>query len=113
MRRAGGAVPRREIGGHEKRPVLKAGATADFAASARPLNPSCPGLTRASTSFLIAPRQAVDGRDKPGHDEELGPGVRRGDADIAPSRRVRASGSSDPEGCWALFGARCRHCPMN
>ncbi|SPP91180.1 protein of unknown function [Bradyrhizobium vignae] len=29
--------------------------------------PSCPGLTRASTFFGLL-RQAVDGRDEPGHD---------------------------------------------
>jgi catechol 2,3-dioxygenase-like lactoylglutathione lyase family enzyme len=33
-------------------------------------NSSCPGLSRASTSLLSAPRKKdVDGRDKPGHDE--------------------------------------------
>jgi hypothetical protein len=29
---------------------------------------SCPGLTRASLTFLSAMSQHVDGRDKPGHD---------------------------------------------
>jgi hypothetical protein len=31
---------------------------------------SCPDLFRASTSFLAAREQDVDGRDKPGHDVE-------------------------------------------
>src|SRR5262245_51523831 len=30
--------------------------------------PSCPGLSRASTSLHYAPNEVVDGRDKPGHD---------------------------------------------
>ena len=30
-------------------------------------SPSCPGLSRATTTF-VADREAVDGRDKPGHD---------------------------------------------
>ena len=30
-------------------------------------SPSCPGLTRASTTFAAA-EEDVDGRDKPGHD---------------------------------------------
>ena len=34
----------------------------------RPLNSSCPGLSRASTSFVPDSKQDVDGRDKPGHD---------------------------------------------
>ena len=29
---------------------------------------SCPGLSRASTSFFAAMQEDVDGRDKPGHD---------------------------------------------
>jgi len=29
---------------------------------------SCPALCRASTTFIHAKRQEVDGRDKPGHD---------------------------------------------
>ena len=37
----------------------------------RPLSPSCPGLSRASTSSLAA-KEDVDGRDKPGHDEREG-----------------------------------------
>src|SRR4051812_5914829 len=37
--------------------------------AARPLaQPSCPGLSRASTPF--SSKQDVDGRAKPGHDEE-------------------------------------------
>jgi hypothetical protein len=32
---------------------------------------SCPGLSRASTSFGRRVDQDVDGRDKPGHDGEL------------------------------------------
>src|SRR5580704_225954 len=32
--------------------------------------PSCPGLSRASTSVSAA-EEDVDGRDKPGHDREL------------------------------------------
>jgi penicillin-binding protein 1C len=31
-------------------------------------SPSCPGLTRASTTFVAAEKRDVDGRDKPGHD---------------------------------------------
>src|SRR6185436_15579294 len=31
---------------------------------------SCPGLSRASTSYEINGNEGVDGRDKPGHDEE-------------------------------------------
>ena len=31
--------------------------------------PSCPRLSRASTSFPVGAKQGVDGRDKPGHDE--------------------------------------------
>src|SRR5205085_2861228 len=31
---------------------------------------SCPGLSRASTSYLLCCRKDVDGRDKPGHDGE-------------------------------------------
>ncbi len=34
-------------------------------------HPSCPGLTRASTSFLPRVTKDVDGRVKPGHDEEI------------------------------------------
>src|SRR3954454_8150599 len=34
------------------------------------LSPSCPGLSRASTSLLVA-RKSVDGRDKPSHDDQL------------------------------------------
>ncbi|MFL9825308.1 error-prone DNA polymerase [Rhodoplanes sp. SY1] len=34
------------------------------------LGPSCPGLSRASTSSRPGGRQDVDGRDKPGHDGE-------------------------------------------
>ena len=30
---------------------------------------SCPGLSRASTSFFMEEKQDVDGRDEPGHDE--------------------------------------------
>ncbi len=33
-----------------------------------PQFPSCPGLSRASTSFCALSKDA-DGRDKPGHDE--------------------------------------------
>src|SRR6185503_8200972 len=33
-----------------------------------PLDPSCPRLSRASTSFASLPKQAVDGRNKSGHD---------------------------------------------
>jgi hypothetical protein len=29
---------------------------------------SCPGLSRASTPFLLIVGKDVDGRDKPGHD---------------------------------------------
>src|SRR6266702_2924317 len=36
--------------------------------------PSCPGLTRASTSSSLEPRKDVDGRVKPGHDEFYYPG---------------------------------------
>jgi len=32
--------------------------------------PSCPALCRASTSLRHLSKQGVDGRDKPGHDEE-------------------------------------------
>ncbi len=32
------------------------------------LAPSCPGLSRASTSYSICEKEDVDGRDKPGHD---------------------------------------------
>ncbi len=35
------------------------------------LPPSCPRLSRASTSFFPAKSEDVDGRDKPGHDESL------------------------------------------
>jgi penicillin-binding protein 1C len=31
-------------------------------------SPSCPGLTRASTTSVAAEKEDVDGRDKPGHD---------------------------------------------
>jgi hypothetical protein len=31
---------------------------------------SCPGLSRASTSFGVGCKKDVDGRDKPGHDEK-------------------------------------------
>src|SRR2546423_584333 len=34
-------------------------------------HPSCPGLTRASTSFLPRVTKDVDGRVKPGYDEEI------------------------------------------
>jgi quinol monooxygenase YgiN len=33
-------------------------------------NSSCPGLSRASTSLKRRSKNNVDGRDKPGHDEE-------------------------------------------
>src|SRR5262245_58528273 len=33
------------------------------------LSSSCPGLTRASTTYFSAATKHVDGRDKPGHDE--------------------------------------------
>jgi hypothetical protein len=33
------------------------------------LAPSCPGSSRASTSYSICEKEAVDGRDKPGHDD--------------------------------------------
>src|SRR5271166_125527 len=36
----------------------------------RYLTASCPRLSRASTSFLAAVKQVVDGRDKHGHDAE-------------------------------------------
>jgi hypothetical protein len=32
-------------------------------------NSSCPGLSRVSTSFGVGRKKDVDGRDKPGHDE--------------------------------------------
>src|SRR6267378_3365360 len=32
--------------------------------------PSCPRLSRASTSYFLTQPQDVDGRDKPGHDDE-------------------------------------------
>src|SRR5437016_14432108 len=35
-------------------------------------SPSCPGLSRASTSLLTRSKKDVDGRDKPGHDERIG-----------------------------------------
>src|SRR5438132_14047007 len=35
-------------------------------------SPSCPGLSRASTSLLTRSKKDVDGRDKPGHDEQIG-----------------------------------------
>ncbi len=41
-----------------------------------PHAPSCPGLTRASTSFFSV-RKGVDGRDKPGHDGGRWRGVQR------------------------------------
>jgi hypothetical protein len=41
---------------------------------------SCPALCRASTAFLVAGKQDVDGRDKPGHDLE------RWRADLPPFR---------------------------
>src|SRR5258708_14238896 len=50
---------------------------------------SCPALCRASTSYLCAPKEGVDGRDEPGHDgdgkEKLFPSpspVRRVERDI-------------------------------
>ena len=43
-------------------------ATTEVAAkSLKPAFPSCPGLSRASTSYFLA-HKSVDGRDKPGHD---------------------------------------------
>jgi hypothetical protein len=33
------------------------------------LAPSCPGLSRASTSYSICEKEGVDGRDEPGHDD--------------------------------------------
>ena len=33
--------------------------------------PSCPRLSRASTSLLTLDRNDVDGRDKPGHDQRV------------------------------------------
>jgi drug/metabolite transporter (DMT)-like permease len=37
-----------------------------------PLNSSCPGLSRASTSLKQRGTKDVDGRDEPGHDDEHG-----------------------------------------
>ena len=39
----------------------------------RVLSSSCPGLTRASTSFFPRSKRVVDGRVKPGHDDYLLP----------------------------------------
>src|SRR5262245_1068991 len=33
-------------------------------------DPSCPRLSRASTSYFVSVTKDVDGRDKPGHDAE-------------------------------------------
>ena len=46
---------------------------------------SCPASGRASTSFLAWPKQDVDGRDEPGHDDRNGPAS---DAGGAPSHLV-------------------------
>ncbi len=67
-------VGREPAAAGDQRPILQArNRTADEghvsikALRADPTT-SCPSLSRASTTFLMAPRQDVDGRDKPGHD---------------------------------------------
>src|SRR5882724_43590 len=46
---------------------LSRGASGEMSASGRKDSPSCPGLSRASTSVPVN-EEDVDGRDKPGHD---------------------------------------------
>ena len=58
-----------------------------FPRSNRPLDSSCPGLSRAST-FSSATKGHVDGRDKHGHDDNGGSDSERRRQDTLPRRRV-------------------------
>jgi histidyl-tRNA synthetase len=58
-----------------------------------PFSPSCPALSRASTSFHDGAGEDVDGRDRPGHDER---GTDVDGRDLASAGRVRSAPSSLP-----------------
>ena len=63
-----------EKGGHFaafEQPELFVGEVRKFLGRcAETQSPSCPGLSRASTSLNSGQKKNVDGRDKPGHDED-------------------------------------------
>ena len=74
------------------------------------LSASCPALCRASTSLTIAASEGVDGRDKPGHDDAVGPMPNpspRRFVDFPPAPfRATERAKLEPEGaCHAAYQA--------